>query len=92
MLDDRDPARRNRDQSGESRIHRRGLARQSRNRRRSNLRKAAKVAKETESSRVLGVCCCVMLNEVKHLLCAFSELFNQKQILRRCAPQNDTQN
>jgi hypothetical protein len=37
---------------------------------------------------------CVMLNEVKHLLCAFSILGTRteksKQILRRYAPQNDT--
>jgi hypothetical protein len=35
-------------------------------------------------------------DEVKHLLCAFSKHLrsrkeSQKQILRRCAPQNDTQ-
>jgi len=28
--------------------------------------------------KALGICCCVMLNEVKHLLCAFPNFLDQE--------------
>jgi hypothetical protein len=43
---------------------------------------------ENESFGAIVVCCCVMLNEVKHLLALLPK--SQKQILRRYTPQNDT--
>jgi hypothetical protein len=65
------------------------------NQNRSDSRKDAKATKENESFGAVGVCGCVMLNEVKHLLCAFPDSFYERQksqkILRRYTPQNDTQ-
>ena len=50
------------------------LSRNQKNRKIS--RKGAKAAKEKEFFEPFGVCWCVMLNEVKHLLCGFPDSFD----------------
>jgi hypothetical protein len=45
-------------------------------------RKGAKGAKKNESFGAFGVCCCVMLNAVKHLLCAFPNSFDQERKIK----------
>jgi hypothetical protein len=35
-------------------------------------------ARMQSGKKALGICCCVMLNEVKHLLCAFPNFLDQE--------------
>jgi hypothetical protein len=72
-----------------------GRAWPGRNQNRSDSRRDAKATTENDSFGAVAVFRCVMLNEVKHLLCVFPDSFyegqkSQKQILRRYTPQNDT--